>query len=79
MMAGSWFVEHDYHHGHHGCHIQNHGHHDKNHDKNQVHHNHILIMVMMMLSGSWAGQQDPWLQCKFTGWRAPSQVSYDDD
>jgi len=24
-------------------------------------------------SGSWAGQQDPWLQCKFTGWRAPSQ------
>jgi len=23
-------------------------------------------------SGSWA-QQDPWLQCKFTGWRAPLQ------
>jgi len=23
-------------------------------------------------AGSWA-QQDPWLQCKFTGWRAPSQ------
>ena len=27
-----------------------------------------------MISGSWTGQQDPWLQCKFTGWRAPSQV-----